>query len=43
MEGLRELVNNHSEVVTFLIIVYVFGVIYKISRNIIKEKNNKKR
>ena len=40
MEGLN---NNNIEIVFILIIIYVIGFINKIIRNIIKEKNNKKR
>lgn len=43
MEGLKELINNNIEIVFILIIIYVIGFIKKIIRNIIKEKNNKKR
>lgn len=43
MEGLKELINDNIEIVFILIIIYVIGFINKIIRNIIKEKNNKKR
>ncbi|MFR1829185.1 MAG: hypothetical protein ACLSXT_08595 [Clostridium butyricum] len=44
MEGLKELINNNIEIVFILIIIiYVIGFINKIIRNIIKEKNNKKK
>ena len=43
MEELGELVNNNRKIVAVLIIIYVNGVLYKIIRNIFKERNNKKR
>ncbi|MDU0324872.1 hypothetical protein RWZ02_19575 [Clostridium butyricum] len=43
MEGLKELINNNIEIVFILIIIYEIGFINKIIRNIIKEKNNKKK
>ncbi len=43
VEGLRELINNHMEVVVALIFIYVLGFVHRIVRNIIKEKNNRKK
>lgn len=43
LERLKELVNNNIEVVVILIIMYVLGFIHKIIKNIMKEKNNKKK
>lgn len=43
VEGLRKLINDHMEIVIALIFIYVLGFVYRIVRNIIKEKNNKKK
>lgn len=41
LEQIKEIINNHRNLIIALILLYILGFIHRIIKNIIKEKKKK--